>query len=257
MRIFVLYKADFGKKVIGNLINLRTFCQSCGDYCTGCRDFRKSFASNIHGVYEFPDNLPNFIEEPEKYLPKTMPECDLIIVIGIHPDLLFALPAIVKKTKAKGVIVPIEDPKWVQSGLQHQIKDKLKKRGVDIVFPKPFCSLTECGNPVIDEFISYGFGKPKMEIELRGDTIVNARVIRDAPCGSTWFVAQKLKNTNIKDFKETVSSSHHSYPCTASMDRDVQLKDTILHKAGYIIRDAVEEGIKKGLDKSKQKQHKY
>ena len=39
-------------------------------------------------------------------------------------------------------------------------------------------------------------------------------------------------------YKETVSSAHHAYQCTASMDRD-----TILHQAGYIIREAVEEGL--------------
>jgi len=33
----------------------------------------------------------------------------LILAIGIHPDLLAALPEVVKKTKAKAVIAPAED----------------------------------------------------------------------------------------------------------------------------------------------------
>ncbi|HMB45758.1 MAG TPA: DUF166 family protein, partial [Candidatus Methanoperedens sp.] len=38
---------------------------------------------------------------------------------------------------------------------------------------------------------------------------------------------------------EVISNAHHAYPCTASMERDAETKDTILHKAGYIIREAV------------------
>ncbi|MDQ1253782.1 MAG: thymidylate synthase, partial [Euryarchaeota archaeon] len=59
----------------------------------------------------------------------------------------------------------------------------------------------------------------------------------------TWFVAKKLGWSDIPAYKETVSGAHHSYPCTASMDKDPQLGDTILHKAGYIIREAVESGM--------------
>ena len=44
-------------------------------------------------------------------------------------------------------------------------------------------------------------------------------------------------------YKETISGAHHSYPCTGSMDKDPQIGDTILHKAGYIIREAVEDGM--------------
>ena len=72
---------------------------------------------------------------------------------------------------------------------------------------------------------------------------VGAGVIRDAPCGSTWFVAKKLGWSDIPAYKETISGAHHSYPCTASMDKDPQLGDTILHKAGYIIREAAESGM--------------
>jgi hypothetical protein len=74
---------------------------------------------------------------------------------------------------------------------------------------------------------------------------IGAGVLRDAPCGSTWFVAKKLGWTDTPGYKETISGAHHSYPCTATMDKDPQIGDTILHKAGYIIRDAVEAGMEK------------
>ncbi|MEM3584643.1 MAG: DUF166 family protein, partial [Nitrososphaerales archaeon] len=49
--------------------------------------------------------------------------------------------------------------------------------------------------------------------------------------------------SKIYNIEQIVSKAHHGYPCTASMDFDPELKDTILHKAGYIIRDAVLNSI--------------
>ena len=104
MKILVLYSGELGKKVIQNLINPGNFCVSCGELCNHCRQARKSYANLIVGIHEFPQDLPTFIEEPEQYMPQKLPECDLILSIGIHPDLLTALPDVVKKTKAKAVI---------------------------------------------------------------------------------------------------------------------------------------------------------
>ena len=39
------------------------------------------------------------------------------------------------------------------------------------------------------------------------------------------------------------SQSSSSYPFTANIDKENQLGDTILYKAGYIIREAVEDGM--------------
>jgi len=47
------------------------------------------------------------------------------------------------------------------------------------------------------------------------------------------------------DLRERISEAHHAYPCTASMDRDTEVGDTILHKAGYIIREKVEDALTK------------
>jgi hypothetical protein len=244
MLIGVLFTGEFGKKVVNNLINPSTFCVSCGDLCDKCRTYRPSFADKIVAIHELPSDLPDFIEEPEEYLPDMGP-CDLILAIGIHHDLLSGLPKLVGSTGAKAVIIPIEEPGWAPSGLQKQIRENLASIGVESEFPKPFCSLKKCGKPVIDDFVDMGFGEPELEIELSNDGRVMSHVMvkRDAPCGCTWFVAKKLKWTDTVDFKETVSETHHAYPCTASMDRDTQLGDTILHKAGYIIRDAVERGM--------------
>ena len=64
--------------------------------------------------------------------------------------------------------------------------------------------------------------------------------------GSTWFVAKQLEGVEVDNKRELydrISESHHSYPCTASMERDRELGDTVLHKAGYLIREAVERAL--------------
>lgn len=243
MRISFYYNGEFGKKVIGNVVNSSTFCTSCGELCDHCREKKRSYADNVVDIYEFPADLPQFIEEPEEYLPEHMGECDLLIVMDLHPDILSALPKMVKMCGAKAVIAPVEVPKLAPAGLVREIKDTLEAEGTDCEFPKPFCSLVKTGKPLIDEFVDMGFGNPLLTIDVdkERNIFTHAKVLRDAPCGSTWYVAKKLGWSDIKDYKETISGAHHAYPCTASMDKDPQLQDTILHEAGYIIRKSVED----------------
>ncbi len=245
MRLSIFYSGEFGKKVVGNLVNSDSFCVSCGDLCDHCREPRASFAPLIAGLFELRTDLPDFIEEPLEYIPDNLPLSDLIIAIDLHPDLLMAVPDIAEMTGAKAVIIPVDDSRLVPAGLAEQVKKKLESQGVECECPKPFCSLEITGKPLIDEFVRLGFGRPLLKIETDpvNEIFTHVQVLRDAPCGATWFVAKKLKWTDLKDYKEIISSAHHAYPCTASMEKDAQIGDTILHKAGYIIRKSVEEAM--------------
>lgn len=245
MRLSVFYSGEFGKKVVGNLVNSDSFCVSCGDLCDHCREPRASFAPLIVGLFELRTDLPDFVEEPLEYIPDNLPQSDLIIAIDLHPDLLLAVPDIAEMTGAKAVIIPVDDSRLVPAGLAEQVKNKLESQGVECECPKPFCSLDITGKPLIDEFVRLGFGRPLLNIETDpvNEIFTHVEVLRDAPCGATWFVAKKLKWSDLKDYKETISSAHHAYPCTASMEKDAQIGDTILHKAGYIIRKSVEEAM--------------
>lgn len=248
MRLYVIYSDEYGERVVGNLVNLSTFCQACDLACVNCRLVYGSYAADIHKVDKMPQNLPALVDDPEKYFSDKLPNCDLILAIALHPDLLAALPSVVERTNAKGVIVPIEDRNWCPPGLQRQIGKQL-----DIVtaFPKPFCSLEESGKSPIDNFIRrYQVGKPQLKIDAVGETIANVSVVRSAPCGSTWFVAQQMKGHEISEIEDVVSKAHHAYPCTASMEIDPELKDTILHKAGYIIREAVNDAVNDAIDEA-------
>jgi hypothetical protein len=255
------------QKFVGNLINNEEFCKACevleqNVKCDKCREYVKSFASSIYFYEKVGENVPEFIEEPEEFLPKNLPPVDFLMVVGIHQDLLSGLPYYLKESGIKAVIVPIEDPKWVPAGLQVQVLEEFEKYGIQAVFPKPFCSLSKELNEYnkigfhltkqhnfIDEFIDYfKVGEPIVSflISKDGESIEDTCVIQCAPCGSSYYVCQQLKSKYFKNGKsgdlslnERISKAHHAYPCNASMDQDSILKDSILHVGGYLIRNAI------------------
>jgi hypothetical protein len=252
LRLYFIVGHEFGEKVVGNLVNLPTFCKSCGLACGYCRIGYGSHVQDVVGLHPIPPNLPPFLDNPSDYLPNSPPKADVVIPIGIHPDILAEIPSVVSKCEARAVIVPIENRGWCPPGLRTRLLDELNALGVESAFPKPFCALEEGGSKIIDEFIRrYSIGRPKLEMEIEGYFIKNVVVKRSAPCGDTWYVAQKLRFTHVKDLNQNTSNAHHGYPCTASMDVDPELGDTILHKAGYIIRQEVHAALLRALEAKK------
>ncbi len=251
MKLYVIYGDEFGERFIGNLLNCSTFCETCGLLCEHCRAAYPSYASDFEGVFKVNmTSLPSFIDEPEGYLPSNVGSAEILVVIGVHPDLLLAVPKLIVDSKVKGVIVPIEQSHWCPPAVRNQLKNELEEVGVVSVFPKPFCSLEKVGNGgIVDVFIErYRIGRPKIKVEIVEDVIRRTHVLRSAPCGSTWYIAQQVKGHKVKGIKEVVSKAHHTYPCTASMEIDREIGDTILHKAGYIIREEVLKAIKEAQD---------
>ena len=199
-----------------------------------------------------PSRLPVFIDTPEKYMPRKLPEADLCIASGLHKDLLLELPHYLQKFGIKGLIVPIEDFVEVPSGLRKQMKEKCLELDLENAFPKPFCSLKPAdGKPIISRFVTeLKVGRPLLEIstvDRDGYEVIDHVIVRrSAPCGSTWYVARKLigVGTRRENLYDAVAKAHHSYPCTASMNIDPELKEPILHVGGHIIREEVENALK-------------
>ncbi|MFX1466847.1 MAG: DUF166 domain-containing protein [Promethearchaeota archaeon] len=205
-----------------------------------------SLAASIIDIEELSKDLPSFIEDVSPYLPN-MPNSDLLIAIGVHQDILASLPQIVEEIGAKAVIVPLEDPTWCPLGLQKQIEQGLQQMNIEFSFPKPFCSLKpDKATPIINEFIELAkMGMPIVEINIDNELFTeDCRVLRSAPCGSTYHVIDNLKAKHISDVEKEISKYHHAYPCTASMAIDNVLGDTILHKAGYMIQAAVKNAMR-------------
>lgn len=256
MKLIVFYNGEFGQRVIGNLINYPGFCISCGEACTQCRNVRQGYGDRIVSLVEMPDpdSLGDFLEDVEMYLPEEIPEADIAMVINIHPDILFGLLPRLKEAGVKGIVGCSERPKDLPQGLRKQLEERAAELGMEAAFAKPFCALQpDTSKPNISAFLERaGIGSPIIEVAVQRsrtgkDHIVAANVVRSAPCGSTWFVAKRLLGLepDQPDIRERISEAHHAYPCTASMERDAEIGDTILHKGGYIIRDAVEEAFRR------------
>ena len=259
------------QKFVGNIINDDEFCKACELLeqkvkCDHCREHLRNFSSSVYFYDKIGENIPDFIENPEAFLPKTIPPVDFLMVVGIHQDLLSELPEYLKDKKIKAVIVPIENPKWVPPGLQVQVLEDFERLGIQAAFPKPFCAMSKELNEYnkvgfnltknhdnVYEFIDYyKIGEPIVSFILSDDgkAILDTCVLQSAPCGSTFYILQQLKAKYIDDdelsLNERISKAHHSYPCNASMDKDLILKDSILHIGGILVRDAVrnELGLK-------------
>ncbi|MFQ6064789.1 MAG: DUF166 domain-containing protein [Candidatus Bathyarchaeia archaeon] len=253
MNLLFIYSGDFGERVIRNLINDPSFCKACGLLCDSCKYGVYSHVQKIHAAIELSDpaELPRFIEKPEEHLPKKIPTVDICIATGIHQDLLLALPPRLRQEGIKGLITPIEDFREVPLGLQKQLERECEESAIEYASPKPFCALEPAeSKPLISRFIQeFKIGRPSLRITTekrnRSRVIHGVAVERSAPCGSTWYVARKLIGNVVQKEKirDVVAKAHHSYPCTATMAVDPEIGEPILHKAGFLIRDAVEDQL--------------
>jgi len=223
MKIFILSSGKYGSKIVNGIAN-------------------NGFAEEIVGIHEFPakKELPQFIDDIGEYVPENIPETDLIIATGIHGDVNMVIPEIVKKSGAKSVIVPIYHPQQVPIGLQNEIKRSLDEK-IAIVFPKPFCSLLPIGDEFIDEFTTI-FGKPKFKIDA-DDIIKSVEVLRGAPCGSSWYVAENIIGIPVDEAEFEANNKLHNFPCSASMSTDNATGDTILHLASYKTKEAIKRTL--------------
>ena len=248
-----VYSGEFAEKVIRNLINDPSFCKTCGLLCDNCKYDVYSHVRNIRAAIQLPESsqLPAFIDDPEKYLPKKLPKADLCIASGIHKDLLLELPHEIKTAEMKGLIIPIEDFTEVPVGLKRQTEETCQELGLESSFPKPFCSLEASQDkPTISRFVKeLKIGRPQLEITLKqkkNQTIIQSTMVKQsAPCGSTWYIARKLLNVRTEQtvLYDAIAKAHHSYPCTATMAVDPEINEPILHLGGFIIREEIEKAL--------------
>ncbi|MCS7143665.1 MAG: hypothetical protein NZ879_01440 [Archaeoglobaceae archaeon] len=250
LKIIVFHYGFFGERFIANLMNYTNSCPSygaCGiNACVRCKENLYSFSKNIIASFSMvdPKTLPSFIENAEDFLPKSIPESDVAIAINLHADILSFLP---KKLEGKvpALIVPVEETRWCSPGLVKQLEEKCEIYGIEFLAPKPFCRMKKSGKKIIDRFVEdFRIGYPEFEIEMGK----GFRVLRSQPCGAGWYIAIKLRgfdfsNYTIRDLWNLVSEAHHSYPCTASMEKDIEYDETLLHVAGYIARHAIDRAI--------------
>jgi len=201
-----------------------------------------------------PTGLPAIIDDADEFLPRELPHADLLISLGEHSGVAQMIPDMVKRSGAKAVIAPADNRARLPFGLARQIQRKLESVGVDMVYPVPFCTLTEkdSQNPYIQEFARH-FGRPDVDIEFYEDDkhrVGKVIVKREAPCGSTRFVADRLTETWFREAVEQAGLLHHQFPCMATMAMDREFEDTLMHRAGNMLKQTIQQSIKDaGLDR--------
>jgi len=190
-------------------------------------------------------NLPPIIDDAAEFLPGDFPQADLLISLGEHPGVAQMIPDMVERSGAKAVIAPADNRVWLPAGLARQIQQKLQRKGIDMVYPVPFCLLSEkdSQNVFIKEFARH-FGVPVVEVEIDDEKVTGVTVSKEAPCGSTRYVALHLPGTRLNEAVEQTGLQHHQYPCLATMVMDKEFEDTLMHRAGLAAKLAVEKAIK-------------
>ncbi len=238
-RIYIIYSGPFGEQLIDNFA-----VHGIGDKIVGLYEFEPEIIEEEHPSE--PDVLKQIWDNPSKYVPKNLPimECDLLIVLGIHPLLGDIIPSIAEKLNAKAVLYPLDDSDRIPEGLK-TIKDDLEALGIPHEFPKPFCVMDKSEN----EYINYIFkevGVPKFNIKLDEDKqiIKEIEVVKDTPCGSAKSVSKKLayfSYSNMKAFREKITTEHENEEnenyCLASMDPI----EPLMQEAGDILVESTYE----------------
>jgi len=201
-----------------------------------------------------PRVLPPIIDDPADYLPSNLPAADLILSLGEVAGVAQLLPDIVRLTGARAVIAPIDRTESLPLGLVGQLRGWLEAAGASVIFPRPFCTLTETqynrtpnvehyDDPLIRRFAAH-FGRPEFEVQVAGGRIQQVTVVRDAACGCSRHVAEGLVNVQVDQAVEQAGMLHHHYPCLASMNQEPDYGDTLMHISGDCLRDAIKEEIR-------------
>jgi len=159
-----------------------------------------------------PSRLPPIIDDPEEFLPQKLPHTDLLLCLGESTGAAELIPHLAQMSQAKAVIAPIDNRDYLPDGLKNQIKRDLEGSGVDYAFPLPFCSLTEKASD--DEYIkkvARYFGRPRLVITSHKGRITQVTLKREAPCGASRFIAEKLMGVSIKEAEKKAGLLHHYF----------------------------------------------
>ncbi len=189
-----------------------------------------------------PVDLPLIIDDPTEFMPESVPKADLVLALQENSSAAQLIVDIVKAADAMALIAPVDSSQWLPLGMKTQIKRELSKTGIATAFPRPFCTLDEVGNPIIDKFAEF-FGRPILDVKVEKNTVTGTEVVRDSPCGCGRFVAGKLPGTEVRDAVEKAGLAHHHYPCLCSMNVEDDLGDTLMHVSGLQMKKTVDKSL--------------
>jgi thymidylate synthase len=228
---------EYVNRFLGHLTNQDNYCHSCYDKCVHCRkSYDLDFTKNIEDIISFPSTLPAILEDPETFLPDTIPEHDILIPISVNEEILISF--IHKFPVSKGIIVPIESSTWISPYGIEEITKKCEKYNIEIAFPKPFCSFLPEKGILLKFYNKFKIGKPEIKFIKNNKGFSEFKVLKSAPCGATYYTVSCLNKADSSDDPIfIIEKSLSCYPCTASRLYDKEFNDSIMHQAVKMQRD--------------------
>lgn len=163
---------------------------------------------------DLPELVPLFIEEPDEFLEdlnfdKNVFSADILVTYSLHPDLTSAIAKLAAKAGVKSLIVP--------GGPSRASVPELKKiseaSGMDIEVDEICCTLEP--NAFNRPFAEI-FGSPVLKVRTEDGKIAEVKVIKGAPCGSTWHMAKEIVGVPVKDAPPKAGLLIQHYPCRAA-----------------------------------------
>lgn len=241
------FDEGYAQRFIKHLSNDGELCTACNEDCVSCRlGAVEDLSGRIDGHLKLPLLTNQFIDEPEEYLQGELAPHDITVAINIHSDLLIELPDIVASAGSKALIVPVEDPDWLGNWTKSRLEEKCRSLGLEFAAPKPFCNLTGDGHIHIKRFIKeFKVGRPEIDFTVEEGVIKRVDVITSAPCGATYYLAHIMEGLKADNgLIEVACKGLSSFPCTASTKVDPEFKDSITHKANYIMMDVLKNVLR-------------
>lgn len=182
---------------------------------------------------DLPEFVPGFIEEPDEYLEaldfdRRVFSAEIIITYSLHPDLTSAIAKLAAEAGVRSLIV--------SGGPSRASIPELKKisevSGMDIEVDEICCSLepNAFNRPFADIF-----GLPVLKVRTKDGKIADVKVVKGAPCGSTWHMAKEIVGTSIKDAPPKAGLLIQHYPCRAARGELGGIHESgELHKQAFI-----------------------
>jgi len=237
----VCMNTTYAEKVLGHLSDKGQFCSACGKECVQCRrQYDLDFSQDIVGVLTFPAVLPAIVEKPQEFLPPSVPDHDVLLALAVNEEILAAF--VERFAIGKGIVIPIEAGEWISPHGVATITTLCNAKGIEVAFPKPFCSFDPPQGSVLGEFRkAFRIGKPQIEFSVRDGVIAETTAVCSAPCGATYYMARWLKGARVdENLTHVVEKLLSCYPCTAGHTIDPEFKDSIMHQACKIQKRIVD-----------------
>ena len=163
---------------------------------------------------DLPEFVPVFIEEPDEFMEsinfdRRVFSAEIVITYSLHPDLTSSIAKLAAKAGVRSLIVP-GGPSRASIPELNKISEA---SGMNIEVDEICCSLepNAFNRPFTDIF-----GSPKLEVKTKNGKISEVKVIKGAPCGSTWHMAKEIVGLPVKDAPPKAGLLIQHYPCRAA-----------------------------------------